>query len=397
MYYLLLSVFIYLGHIIRRNAKKSLFLFIVFSTAIPTSFSLSSSISFAGFYFYEVYFLFVLLIFLLLLADKTLSNRYLPVIPAVLLLLVYFFYAFLSWEGEYKYLLRDLRLLVFFMCLFIFGSLFDSVEIRFKDTDITLIALISAVATLITYILIFSGFFVFENQFYESENRYRYFDAGTYFAIAYIIFSFSNSLLSGKRHNLALLLSFLVLLVSGYRVYILATFVSIIVVNSFSVKKFILGAGSSLLVVGAGLWLAVQNDIERITSIFDLSLIQNQLVVRFGPAIDQLASFEWYHYVTGLGMGVTFYIPWFEYQGLDVFHNMVDSNYLTLFVKFGFLILPMYIALWYFMRISAGANKFALASFVFILLISFAFPIFYHPTFIIYMVGFYAMANAAKN
>jgi len=52
-----------------------------------------------------------------------------------------------------------------------------------------------------------------------------------------------------------------------------------------------------------------------------------------------------HNYITGLGLGTYFEIPWFEYRGLDPKLNTIDSTYLTLFVKYGlfsFLIIILF-------------------------------------------------------
>lgn len=84
--------------------------------------------------------------------------------------------------------------------------------------------------------------------------------------------------------------------------------------------------------------------VERIREIFDMSLLLNALSYRFvEPAFVGGYEYSLYSVLFGAGIGFKFYVPWFEYRGLDPWHFSVDSLFAFAFFKYGIVGLMIWI------------------------------------------------------
>ena len=76
----------------------------------------------------------------------------------------------------------------------------------------------------------------------------------------------------------------------------------------------------------------------RLANLANFDLLLNEFIVRFiNPVIQGGYKFTPSNFLFGEGINFKFYIPWYEYRGLDVFHNSVDSFFVTFFIKHGIL------------------------------------------------------------
>jgi hypothetical protein len=76
--------------------------------------------------------------------------------------------------------------------------------------------------------------------------------------------------------------------------------------------------------------------ISRITELFNMDLLINALKYRFvDPALAGGYELTPLTFFFGDGFGLRFFIPWFEYRGLDPWHFSVDSLFAFAFFKFG--------------------------------------------------------------
>ena len=76
--------------------------------------------------------------------------------------------------------------------------------------------------------------------------------------------------------------------------------------------------------------------VSRITELFDISLLISALSYRFvEPALVGGYELTPFSFFFGDGMGLRFYVPWFEYRGLDPWHFSVDSLFAFAFFKYG--------------------------------------------------------------
>lgn len=77
----------------------------------------------------------------------------------------------------------------------------------------------------------------------------------------------------------------------------------------------------------------------RFFSILSFDNVIKLLSVRYSPLLALYDGREsYFDYLFGLGLGTSFYIPWFAYRdGVDPFSPFIDNFYLTIFTKFGLL------------------------------------------------------------
>jgi hypothetical protein len=94
-----------------------------------------------------------------------------------------------------------------------------------------------------------------------------------------------------------------------------------------------LGLGGAAFV---GRWIGTDSEAAaRLLDLTSLSSLLGALAVRFvAPAVDggyELNALTW---LFGAGPSFLFYIPWFEYRGLESYHASVDSFFFAGFVKY---------------------------------------------------------------
>jgi hypothetical protein len=91
---------------------------------------------------------------------------------------------------------------------------------------------------------------------------------------------------------------------------------------------------------------------QRVIDALSFGGIIKQLNSRFAPFYREVASFQWYNFIFGKGIGEPFYIPWFAYrEGLQTLNANIDSSYFSYYMKFGlFSILLFYPLLSFFMQ-----------------------------------------------
>lgn len=76
--------------------------------------------------------------------------------------------------------------------------------------------------------------------------------------------------------------------------------------------------------------------VSRVTELFDMSLLIAALQYRFvEPALVGGYELTPLTFLVGEGFGLKFYVPWFEYRGLDPWHFSVDSLFAFAFFKYG--------------------------------------------------------------
>jgi hypothetical protein len=175
------------------------------------------------------------------------------------------------------------------------------------------------------------------NDVYYQQNIYRYFDATTFISCLFIIFHVFNrdkilQYSSKFSLNLLILLSITIVLISNLRILFFALLLIYFIVSNINFFKKIVASIIFLTLFIASSYL-MQSD--RVLTSNSKEIVAVQLASRFGPALVKINEMSTYNYITGLGLGTYFEIPWFEYRGLDTKLNTIDSTYLTLFVKYG--------------------------------------------------------------
>lgn len=393
MFYFLAAFFFSLGLYGCYKPKICIVLFLFLVCTIPTTRALEGAVYQYGFAFFEFFFIGAIFSFLFSIVTVGFYKKYFYIYFALCFTVFYIAASFFIFDGDYKYLVRDLRLL--FIYLFFISFLFVYGSIEVSRVSIDRIMVFSCVATLLYYLFILSGGGSFNNEFYNSENRYRYFDVTTYAAISYLLYTFTSSEKLSSLQKLALFLSLILLLVSGYRVYIFAFIISLIIVNINMLKNFIKITLVSCILLSIAFYLVQSLDVQRLTDSLSIAGVYEQLYTRFYPAVVLINDFEIFNFVFGLGFGTVFYIPWFEYQGLDVNHNMIDSTYMTMFVKQGITAF-IYILLYVMLLTHNAVGKFKVSIMIFILIVMFAFPVVYHEGVLIFLLFNYFLIKTKR-
>ena len=173
-----------------------------------------------------------------------------PILIVITVLLIYAAFAVLDGIEINKYYLRDFRPLLFAIELYLLYNF--SQKISFKS--ILHLCLIGSVFNIFWFALIASGLISFEDQYYIS-NAYRYADVSSYFLAVVIIYigSLSDKDMEGVSPIYYKAVYFLILvsiLITGYRMLILATLLAIVFQN-FSFYLFSLFGNFQLFIFHA--------------------------------------------------------------------------------------------------------------------------------------------------
>lgn len=196
---------------------------------------------------------------------------------------------------------------------------------------------------------------------------------GCYYGIFYFLHLLFNNIRIKWFHFIICLVP---LLYTGNRTLIFSVFIIITIffLTKLSPKKLLLFIFSSFAGVVGLLYLILSADknspLFRFQKLFNIDYINYALLNRFSPFIKGLKEYAPIDFVTGKGLGYTFYIPWFHYrESLDMNNIYIDNLYLTLYAKFGILFIVLYGVMYYYLR--TYLNKMtANLYFIFILVLS---------------------------
>ena len=302
---------------------------------MPTSNQFMSFTSFNGVYFYDYFFMFISVYYFFVLFESKiiLKKNIYNIIIGLSILVFYIGLAFTNSVTLDKYLLRDIRPFITLFYAFILTSLINKEILNIKNLIYVLIGVF--MFKIVFFLLMFLGFAF--NDVYYQQNIYRYFDATTFISCLFIIFHFFNrdkilQYSSKFSLNLLILLSIIIVLISNLRILFFALLLIYFIASNINFFKKIVASIIFLTLFIASSYL-MQSD--RVLTSNSKEIVAVQLASRFGPALVKINEMSTYNYITGLGLGTYFEIPWFEYRGLDTKLNTIDSTYLTLFVKYG--------------------------------------------------------------
>lgn len=344
MIYLLLSaLFLCLGLV----RERGLFPFLVLISCLPFSNSFSSYFYQLGLYSYD-YFFFGLLISSVvskcLATEKTFSISKWAFL-ASLIIFTYSIAAIFSKIPIDVYFLRDLRPAIFAVEIIATALLLKSQKIQLSNIKVLNLVILAGATNLLWLTLSIFGVMSSEDQYYTTNN-FKYFDASTYISALYIMYFFSksnkskrlDSTLAPKRKQiLAVSISLISIIFSGYRILALATILATTIAAAKSPKKIILIVFVFLISAISFIWIANYFGAARVAESLTIEGLFQQLTVRYEPALNVIYSFSPINYVLGNGFGTVFDITWFEYRSLDTQNNFVDSAYITFYAKYGVL------------------------------------------------------------
>ena len=371
IYLLFSSLSFFLGTLYFIYPKNAISFFLVLSLILPTSNQFMSYTSYNGIYFYDFFFLLFSFYYLITLIhyQKIFKKNIINISIAIFLILFYSIYAFSNSVVFDKYLLRDIRPFLTLFYAFVIISTFKQKIISIKR--LVNILILVFVLKILFFLAIYFGF-SFKDQYYE-DNIFRYFDASTFIACLYLIYSVfkKNKILESVpklSFNLLFILSLIIILISNLRILIFALIVIYFMYSPFNLFKKTLFVLSFLsLFVAFSYFIKADRILNANTS----KGVALQLATRFGPAMEKISEMKNIEYIYGLGLGTYFEIPWFKYRGLDTKLNTIDSTYLSLFVKYGILSLLIIFMFFRLLLFNICNSKMRISYIIFYLIIFF--------------------------
>lgn len=260
---------------------------------------------------------------------------------------------------------KDVKPLLFLALGFVFLDMLKNTQVDWNSLLARNILKYHCLASVIWFVIFnntnLAG--TVSNDAYFEINETRYAAIGTSYVLLYFIAGLSSS---KKFNGWDIAYIAIPLFLAGNRTMFFI-FGILYVANLFLSTENIYGLFKKILlfiVAIFGLVLGVFNLNEklkeRIISMFDYNLVMEQLFSkRFSPFIEEIATFEWYHYIFGKGIGETLFIPWFVYRkNIDNFNISMDNIYMTMYVKYGVFSLIIYFMLLFFIFKTKTNQKF---------------------------------------
>ena len=166
-------------------------------------------------------------------------------------------------------------------------------------------------------------------EFFIRNNVYRYFDSAILLLQSVIIFGFW------------LFISYLIVVALSHdRMFMIFGFVVLLVYSNIGVTLITM----LLLAVLSVIFYSILDQYvtpevaTRFINLTSPDLVLRELFARFiEPVVEGGYELNLKTFLFGEGVNFKFYIPWYEYREIDVYHNSVDSFFVTFFVKHGIL------------------------------------------------------------
>lgn len=391
LFFIIFLVLLFVSFLGYYSPKKFLPIIFTIVFVIPTSTSFSFLNSFQGIYFYDSITIGLILGYLSSRNKKEFLNALNKQLSFVLLISIYILYfLFAIFNGsELKYLLKDLRPLIFMVQVFVFYRLlFANIKrIDFQFIQITICFL--SVFTMLK-LVIAQRFVGLTGDDFHIDNLYRYLDAGTYYSACFIISVFTDN----KRRDtkdvmffVSIAAAIVILIISNSRFIFVALLLTIALFNVKNLQKFIKQLAFSILALSAFMYYSISVGASRVVNAFQKEELTYQLFNRFSPAIEKIEQFDILSLIFGDGIGEPFFIPWFHYRDLTPYNINIDSAYLTFFAKFGFFSIFILYSFSYFYKFVGIKKSNPLSLFLLIMFIVSATP--YHAYAIGLIFGYF--------
>jgi hypothetical protein len=289
----------------------------------------------------EFFLLFALLWFSLF--NKTTATTNKKIVLFLFLFLYILFYTFPYLDKASLELLKLVKPYFFILAVAVFFS-FTNRRFLVEQNQLVYLIFIALVADVIIYIaLIVDPSLIVEGirkEFYLRNDIYRYFDASILLIQTLIILSFS--IYKGQKYKIISV--FLLFLLLGFmtldRVFLVFGFISLLAGIEKRAYKFMIVCLMALVLGGGIVFneISMSENSARFLNLLDIDLVVDELMGRFIiPVISGEYVFSAPTFLFGVGMDYKFYIPWYEYRGLNPYHNSVDMFFVTFFVKHGII------------------------------------------------------------
>jgi hypothetical protein len=339
MYVLLASLNAALGLVALLAPRTGTLLFLALLLIVPSSPAFDSWDYLNGLYAFDFFFLVLLATFPYRAMMRRQPASYLRALALLVFLIATSAIGLLAADRPLdKYALRDLRPFLLIAEGLILLLLLEREKIAFSVRGVLWLGIAAGFSCFFGFGLIQSGVFQVTNVFYE-ENAFRYLAIGSYMCAALLLWLAANA---GRAFRAAPMLAAVAVtaaggavILAGVRALIFATVVGSVAAGPLRAKRIVLSTLIGAVLVAGFAYVSVELGVERVTAATSAEGIAAQFANRFGPAFNIMAEMQWWEWIVGTGMGTTFEIPWFEYQGLDPRNNFVDSAYITMAVKWG--------------------------------------------------------------
>ena len=257
---------------------------------------------------------------------------------------VYFAFA-LGTSTNLRYVVKDFRPLVIALHCLVFLTLSRTIDDKEFISNLLVNSLYVAFATtLVGMLLVLSNVYVPEDAFFAMDDlKYRFISTGYYLGAVVLLFFPARYFKATKNSQIWISLCAIgLLLASGARTMVALVAILLPFLRASNIRRLAFGVFLSVgLIVG---FSTFSNYVLKNTEVSSDSRLEEgssaegvgaQLLVRMSPGIEKIDEMRPINHVFGLGMGTTFYIPWFEFRDLDSLSVEVDDNYITFYAKYG--------------------------------------------------------------
>ena len=128
-------------------------------------------------------------------------------------------------------MLKEIRPIILICEILIFLIFIRQTNIKFKLINLSKIAILAGLSNCIYYLILFFGFFVPEDVYYIN-NSYRYLDLSSYFSVYFILYFLIikeyKNFINTNYNNIALVISFISVVITNSRFILFALFISLI-------------------------------------------------------------------------------------------------------------------------------------------------------------------------
>jgi len=370
-FYLLFIVFFITGVFCAFYPKIATFLFIILAVVIPSSSAFTNLTYLNGFFVVESFF--IPLIFIVFVRVAILKRIRLIKREMFLFFIPFFIFSLYFLISGYKtgfnlQLIKEIRPVLLLTETLVFLMFIRQIDFKVNFETISKLAILAALSNCIYYLVLYFGITA-SNDLYYINNTYRYLDLSTYFSvyfiIHYLIIKQYNIIAKSYYHNIAIILSFISIIIANSRFIILAMFLALILSNVNSYKLLFKRIFHAFLVLFLFIGFSFIIDASRVLDALSSDSIIKQLSNRYLPAILDIYKMTDLQRIFGYGLGHYFEIPWFKYrETIDNQNISIDCAYLTIYVKQGFLgLLSLIFALHLLVSSSIGKHRFALLIF----------------------------------
>ncbi|MEZ8879477.1 DUF6369 family protein [Vibrio lentus] len=376
IFYFFSMIFFILGLYNIIDKRKSLLCFLILVVFLPIGGVFNNYFFKYYIYSFEFYYIGLFLAFTLSVLRRRRLQKY-YILYAFFIFSI--FYSVLLNDSPLIYKFKDLKpffiLLTASMFYFYYKDIFSlSNSIHLSLNLVTNLLLIKYCCIVVILYLFGSSFFS-NDLYYQINNSIRYSDIGMLF-IKMLFFY----LLLNKRLNVKFVILFTItLLISGNRTVLMALLLSLGVYFLFYAtlhKKIIF-----VLILPLLIFLVVYVFESRGTHL-NFEYLNSFFMNRFSPFFIELSRFSDFSYIFGLGVGHPFYIPWFEYRGLEPYNHSLDNLYLTIFIKQGICSVFTLFFILFTASIVCDNKKFLFLSLCYISILGLTSSIIYQSTFI---------------